>query len=91
MDVIVKNLPGTANEHPRGYDSWIAYWEDKTGLKATVCYCIGCNKPAVVGAHVQKVYGSDTNTYIIPLCHECNMKTDQFKTSDSELVRVPEN
>ncbi|GHT13677.1 hypothetical protein AGMMS4956_10240 [Bacteroidia bacterium] len=82
----VKNLHGTAdNKVPNGYVSWLAYWETKTGERATECMCIGCNvsgRANLVGAHVKKVGSLDNKWYIVPLCQSDNMRTDEFYVSE---------
>ena len=90
----VKNVNGSSRfESPAGYDTWLDYWEDKSGKTASVCsatdcYTFGRNK--LVGAHVQKVNGFDNSWYIVPLCRGCNNRTDEFYV-DEKLVPVPSN
>lgn len=84
----VKNLIGTGGRTPDGYSSWLAYWEAKTGRKATECNRIGCSeKSNLVGAHVKKVGAGDDSWYIVPLCQGCNKRTDEFYVS-GPLVAV---
>lgn len=90
----VKNVNGSSRfESPSGYSTWLAYWEAKSGKTACRCSAIDCRKwgrSSLVGAHVQKVYGNDNCWYIVPLCRECNNRTDQFYV-DEDLVPVPSN
>lgn len=80
--ILVKNLNDTSGRVPAGFNSWIAYWEAKTGLKANVCNNVNCSaKNDLVGAHVIKVNSIDKNWYIVPLCKECNKKSDNFWVS----------
>lgn len=87
--VKVKNLNGTGNRLPVGYSSWLDFWEKKTGKKASECGRSGCAKKATDGAHVQKADSDDRRWYIVPLCHECNMKpsSEEFYI-DETLVPV---
>lgn len=85
----VKNLNGTGDRLPVGYSSWLDFWERKTGKKAGKCGCRGCTKKATDGAHIQKADSDDRHWYIVPLCHECNMKpsSEEFYV-DETLVSV---
>lgn len=85
MASIVKNLNGTSQKNPSSqYSCWLDFWEQKTKRSAGLCaHCF--DEPACVGAHVKLVNG--TLTYIVPLCHKCNKKTDEF-TVYKELVRA---
>ncbi len=79
MSTKVKNLNGTSdNKVPNCYNSWLDFWEKKSGQKAGECGC--CNQSADVGAHVQKANSSDKSWYIVPLCRGCNNKssTEEF-------------
>ena len=86
----VKNAAGTSrwSKPITGESSWLKYWENQTGRRATHCGAIDCySTGTLVGAHVQKVNGGN-ELYITPLCAECNQRTDNFWV-DTELVRVP--
>lgn len=89
--VEVKNINGTSNDRyssPKGYHSWIDYWENKSGLSfLKYCSCVECQNSAKVGAHVMKTNSSRT-WYIIPLCYECNKKTESFNVDEDYLVKV---
>jgi len=77
----VKNLKGTSNHRPKGYDSWLDFWEKKTGNKAKDCHKRVChNNTDLVGAHVKLGDKNDLKRYIVPLCRGCNVyhKTHQF-------------
>jgi hypothetical protein len=79
--VKVKNLNGTAGRVPFGYESWLDYWETKSGQRATKCMRVGCNvtgRVNLVGAHIKKVDSSDNSWYIVPLCQADNKRTDEF-------------
>ncbi len=90
----VKNVNGSSRfDSPAGYSSWLDYWEDKSGKTASRCSATDCHRLGrhnLVGAHVQKVFGTDKSWYIVPLCRECNTRTDEFYT-DETLVPVPTN
>lgn len=92
--VKVKNVSGSSRFNcPSGYDSWLDYWEQKTGKSAYFCSAIDCQRVGrsnLVGAHVQKVGGYDLKWYIVPLCLSCNKRTDEFYV-DEALVPVPSN
>lgn len=90
----VKNVNGSGRfACPADYDSWLDYWEEQSGKTAWRCSAIDCHlngRDNLVGAHVQKVYGTDKSWYIVPLCRGCNNRTDEFYV-DEELVPVPSN
>jgi len=85
--VMVKNLNNTSGREPKDYDSWLEFWEAKTGKKANKCAC--CPADAEVGAHVKKDSVFDNEWYIIPLCNRCNQKPseDRFYVAE-EMVPV---
>ena len=88
----VKNVIGSSRfPKPKGYDSWLDYWIAQKGWKPAFCSTNGCYRLCAVGAHVQKVYGSDKKWYIVPLCESCNHRTDEFEVPDTYLVPVPSN
>lgn len=79
----VKNLNGTSDRVPSGYESWIHYWKIKTGQKlAGGCAARNCSDMTgtnLEGAHVKKtVEYNDDSWYIVPLCPSCNKRTDEF-------------
>ena len=88
----VKNLNGSSDNDPRskGYPTWKAFWEAKTGREFDDCSCKGCTASATVGAHVQKADSSDRKWYIVPLCRACNKKGKEevFEVRDNDLVAV---
>jgi hypothetical protein len=88
--VKVKNLNGTSDKQPKGYDTWLEFWEGKTGKTADHCGATDCNvkgRSNLVGAHVKKVGAGDDSHYITPLCKGCNQRTDEFYV-DTELVHA---
>ena len=90
----VKNVNGSSRfASPAGYDSWLEYWEDKSRKTAWRCSATDCHlrgRENLIGAHVQKVYGTDKSWYIVPLCRGCNTRTDEFYV-DETLIPVPSN
>ena len=75
----VKNVSGSSRfPAPRGYNSWLEYWEKQSG------------RHDLVGAHVQKVNSADQSWYITPICKSCNSRTDEFDVC-WPLVPVPSN
>ena len=75
---------------PSDYRSWLEYWEKQTKTHKSICGVIGCNNTDLVGAHVQKVEGSDKSYYITAICTACNNKTNEFSVH-WELIPVPSN
>lgn len=89
--MLVKNIIGSSRfPAPKGYSTWLDYWEHQTGKKVSICGVFGCSKTDLVGAHVQKVNGTDKSWYITPICRSCNQRTDEFNVC-WELVPVPSN
>lgn len=88
--VKVKNLNGTSDKLPQGYNSWLEFWEGKTGKTADHCGATDCNvkgRDNLVGAHFKKVGVGDYRHYITPLCRGCNQRSDEFYV-DTELVHA---
>ena len=86
----VKNVKGKY-KIPKGYDSWIDYWERNSGKTSSVCEKEGCAKTNdIVGGHVYK-QGDDENIYLIPICHVHN--SDDYETyynvPSDKLLLVP--
>lgn len=81
MAYLVKNLHGTSGRSPQNGNSWLEFWEMKTGLRANHCHYVGCGTTGrhnLVGAHVKKVGVNDDSWYIVPLCQGCNHTDDNF-------------
>ena len=86
----VRNMHDTSDLKPIGlYNSWQELWESKKKRKFSRCSCVGCTKPAEVGAHVRDVYRNGVK-YITPLCRTCNhfTNTDTFEVNDSDLLPI---
>jgi len=87
--MFVQNINGSSRfPAPRGYSSWLEYWEVHSGQKAFICSADGCFGTDLIGAHVQKAYSNDLRWYIVPLCKSCNQRTDTFNVL-ATLVPVP--
>jgi len=87
----VHNIKGTSDRDPKGYSSWLEFWEDKKGKTKSLCSNLHCANKLEVGAHVQKDGATDKHWYITPLCKPCNNKKESFYVSDDDLVRVTED
>ena len=88
--VKVKNLNNTSDKQPKGYDTWLEFWEGKTGKTADHCGASDCTvkgRNNLVGAHVKKVGVGDDRHYITPLCKGRNNRTGEFYV-DTELVHA---
>lgn len=77
---------------PAGFASWLAYWEYRTGRKASTCMNIDCKNGSrvdLVGAHVD-VPGEE-GIYLIPLCKDCNHYTNEgmMRGYEVNFVLVP--
>ena len=76
---------------PKGYDSWLDYWEQKMGEDATGCERKGCrNTDDIVGGHVYK--GDDyDNIYLVPICKDHNhyIHTEKYQVPEDKLLLVP--
>lgn len=89
MKMMVRNVKGHFENPPQG--SWIAYWEKKTGRKASECNDITCSETNdLVGGHVLKE-PFDGKVYLTPLCIDRNdwHKTDVYEVDDSNVIVVP--
>ena len=97
MKIFVTNAPNTSDLLPPSqYDSWIDYWETRTGIyldEQTQYECPLCKKGALRsemnGCHVEKLSDGGHKLYIIPGCDHCNPKKKVFKVDESLLVPVP--
>lgn len=99
MSVLVKNVSGTADlQPPYPYDTWLEYWEGKTGNRlnpftqyncpAGDCKNV-CYRADLDGCHVQKVIDNTNTVSIVPLCSGCNHRTDYFFVDENLLVPAP--
>lgn len=85
-----KNINNTSDRRvPSGYNSWLDFYEQKSGKSAKVCKVKDCTSSAADGAHVKKVNSSDNSWYIVPLCRSHNHDGDEFElNSDADPVRI---
>ena len=75
----VKNLHGTSDKTCDKCKSWLKHWENKTNDSTWFCMKKDCTNKATVGAHVIKCEGHDKKFYIVPLCHSCTKKKEEFE------------
>ena len=70
--------------------SWIDWWRKQTGSKRTTCCVKNCGEIAE-GAHVVEVDKKEP-VYILPLCHNHNMKENWTLNvlDESLLVHCPD-
>ncbi|MDR1832090.1 MAG: hypothetical protein LBQ97_05075 [Fusobacteriaceae bacterium] len=87
--ITVKNEKSAGSNHPKGYASWLAYWEEQQGRKAPHCLAGICQNAAEVGAQVTKVGVKDKKVYILPVCKPCDEYKDEYLVDESDLVLVP--
>jgi hypothetical protein len=84
-DVKVRNVIGTADNKCTPCGTWLKHWEKHFGGTTSYCWVSGCTNSVEVGGHVKKVSGGNT-WHIVPLCHKCNMRTDEFDVPEGRLV-----
>ena len=63
---------GSTSLPPKGYKTWIDYWESKKGELPSDYVCPSCNdkkQNIFVGGHVTN---EDKETFICPVCSKCN-------------------
>jgi hypothetical protein len=80
--VRIKNINGTSDNDCK-CGSWLRHWEKFSGQTTQWCQANGCIRTDVVGAHVQKATGSNSNWGIYPLCNEHNKHNGELEVSDS--------
>lgn len=88
MNVLVKNLNGTAGKSHSPYSSWLEYWKSKTGKTAYSCSNKSCNGKSEVGGHVKKT--TEGSHYLTPLCYSCNNSGSDkiFEVNSSDLLKL---
>jgi len=86
----VKNLRGTAGRRPKGYDSWLDFWQSqKKSYGNTICRNLDCDNYATVGGHVYSPDGRTSNHwYILAICSTCNAISDPYEVNINDLVRL---
>ncbi|WP_416777290.1 hypothetical protein ACNFJN_03215 [Xenorhabdus budapestensis] len=86
----VRNINGTGDNTCSRCGSWLNHWKKHTKQNIETCFVLGCNKPAKEGAHVKKVGVNDNSWYILPFCHEHNMKhNEEFSTKILGALSLP--
>lgn len=88
--VEVKLIKDISNDiPPKGYLSWLDYWEKKKGLKAKECEFLLCVGEPVIGAKIVKINKS-MREYILPICSHCNLQSEDkiFEAWECDLVPV---
>ena len=86
----IKNKKGTSEKTPpAGFSSWLDFWEKKKGKRASTCEAWMCSGKPDVGGHVIKS-GEGNTEYILPLCYDCNNRSEgeEYEAWDSDLVPV---
>jgi hypothetical protein len=76
----VRNIQGTSQCAPIGYDTWKQFYESECSWPST-CRILSCGNCAQAGAHVS-ISGQD-GVWIIPMCAEHN--------HPNNLVEMPVN
>ena len=87
--VKVRNVSPSPSYSGSAIDDWETY------KKREATHCSKCGKAFSsdddkVGGHVRKVGGLSIDTYIVPLCKDCNHPsvTEPFEVRKSDMVRV---
>ncbi len=88
MKYRVHNLREGSRPAPKGYRSWLDYWEKSIGKDAHFCGEYQCLAPAKVGAHVQLIDSEDRKWYIVPMCQSHNCQFGDELTVVGPLVAV---
>jgi hypothetical protein len=90
MKYKVKNVTGSSDDvPPKGYDSWIDYWEKRTYTKAVICHRDGCLETNELnGAHVTILDESPDKIYIVPLCNTHN-NSNVVESFEVKEILVP--
>lgn len=87
----VMNVNGSSrHKTDQNGKSWKEHWLENTG-EEWPSHCCACHKKDkdLVGAHVRRTEGNASREqYIIPLCKECNKRTDKFNVNKKLLVLV---
>ncbi|MEN8248887.1 MAG: hypothetical protein ABFS32_08140 [Bacteroidota bacterium] len=81
----VKTISRTADKSCN-CGSWLQHWENFCGSKAILCSSILCLEGQLVGAHVKKIYLTDSAQYIIPLCQQHNQSENMIEISDNCIL-----
>jgi len=76
----IKNINGTSEISAKcKCGTWKDHWlKHNVNRQSWPAYCVvkDCHREPTVGAHVQLADTPDMNWYILPLCHEHNLRKD---------------
>jgi hypothetical protein len=90
---LVRNIRGTS-WRICACGSHIQHWFNfGPSSQRTRCAALLCPNDATVGAHVHELTrqgGRDWHEYIVPVCHPCNMRSDDYWIENSVAI-VPAN
>ncbi|MCK5134004.1 MAG: hypothetical protein KAR40_17880 [Candidatus Sabulitectum sp.] len=84
----IRNKKGTAKPAPKGYSSWLEFWQNSKPLPDGTCKVYSCSKQATDGAHVI-INGLGGKEYILAMCHECNSKPEDEVMYTNDVYLVP--
>ncbi|KEA52245.1 hypothetical protein DT73_15225 [Mangrovibacter sp. MFB070] len=79
----------TQSTPPKGFRSWLTFWEAQRGKHAAECEAFGCDREVTEAGRVIKV-GKEDGVYILPLCDRCSSQANTriFKAWDKDLVML---
>lgn len=87
----VHNIREGERPHPAGYNSWIDYWEKRSGQAAGNCHKRRetCPNESEDGTHVQLTAEyEDATWYVVPMCHHHNTQFGPTMWVEGPLVPV---
>jgi len=86
----VSNKGGAPDASPKCANCglWIDHWKRAKGEEPPgECSASDCKKRIPLeGAQVQKSMGIDKSLFIVPLCHDCSSRHDEFYVDSSRLA-----
>lgn len=80
IETEVSNINGSSDRSPKcKCGDWSKHWLKFSGREKLPdeCCIVGCKKPVEDGAHIN-VQGEGKKWFIAMMCHDCNMKTDEY-------------
>jgi hypothetical protein len=89
---VVRNIRGTSFRRC-ACGSWLDHHTNYSRSLRATCAVLGCGNDATLGAHVHEITskrGKNWQQWIAPLCHPCNMSTDDLEL-DSRVMLVSAN
>ena len=75
---------------PKGFDTWIEYWQKKKKSKAVSCSNVQCLSKRIAGVQVRYAYAEHTK--LVPLCERCRTELSKGKilsVLDAMLLPIP--